>query len=731
MPRLLLVSNRLPVTVSVEGDRLQVTQSTGGLATGLRRPHERLQGLWFGWPGEVPGRDQRLKARVREELAKVRAVPLFLSQTEVHRYYDGFANGVLWPLFHYLLDRIPLQSQEWAAYRNVNMRFANLVADRYRSGDLIWIHDYHLMLAPAMIRRLLPDATIGFFLHIPFPSYEVFRLLPWRDELLKGILGADLIGFHTPSYLRHFAASVLHILGIETVVSDLWIEGRQVQLGAFPMGIDARAFSRLASTPEVMREARSLRMEQSGAQIVLGVDRLDYTKGIPLRLAAFERLLESEPSLRGKVMLMQVTVPSRLKVGAYKAFRRQVDGLVGRINSAYATFGAMPIHYLLQGFSEEQVASLYRAADVMLVTSLRDGMNLVAKEYVACRNDEDGVLILSEFAGASAQLADALPVNPYDVEGLAATIRRALAMPIEEQRMRMRRLRKSVLEEDVHHWVESYLDALTAVRDSGPGSGSPTRPSPRDAIDRTLERAAAAQSLALFLDYDGTLVPFVPDPEGAAPDQDLLSLLRRLGTRPRTSVHLVSGRRREQIDEWFGSLDIGLHAEHGLWSRWDRGSEWTAGRNVDTSWKEKVLPLLLEFSRRTPGASIEEKEASLVWHYRLADPEFGGLQAKELRIHLLELLSNLPVRVVSGERIVEVRSYEINKGIVLTEGLARMPEPGFVLAMGDDRTDEDLFSALPENSAGIHVGPAQSRAAVRLRNPAAAREFLKALANGN
>lgn len=724
MRRLLLVSNRLPVTMSSEHGAIAVTSSSGGLATGLQGPHEQSGGLWFGWPGNVDERKGSTRHAIRRQLADLRAVPIFLSRTEIDRYYDGFANGVLWPLFHYLLDRIPLQARDWASYRKVNERFAALVAKHHRSGDVVWVHDFHLMLLPGLIRERIPDATIGFFLHIPFPSSEVFRLLPWRGELLNGMLGADLIGFHTAEYMRHFAGSVVHVLGHDVDVSELRVEGRRVRLGVFPMGVDAAAFSEMAERPETVAGARAIRSQAADCRIILSVDRLDYTKGIARRLLAFERLLLNEPGLERRVRLVQVAAPSRLKVRAYKAFRRQVDGLVGRINGRFATPGFVPIHYLMQGFPRQELVAMYRAADVMWVTPLRDGMNLVAKEYIASRTEDDGVLVLSEFAGAAAQLGEALQVNPYDVDAQAATVKRALAMPIDEQRHRMRRLRRRVASEDVHRWAATFVEALNAVPVLREAAGWTPHWSPQSVIEETLGRLRRATRLTLFLDYDGTLVPFVPNPDDAQPDQALLDLINALSRRPDTQLQLVTGRRRDQVETWFGSLPIALHAEHGLWSRWDAGDDWMRAVDAGMPWKEQVLPLLQEFARRTPGALIEEKDASLVWHYRQAEPEFGSMQAKELRIHLLEMLSNTPVRVIGGNRIVEVRSYNVNKGAIVHGWAAREAEESLWVAMGDDVTDEDMFAALPDGGISIHIGPSSTSAKIRLREPGRARWFL-------
>lgn len=470
MSRLLIVSNRLPVTVQHQGGRISVHQSSGGLATGLRGPHERSGGLWLGWPGDASRFTPAQREELDASLAALRCVPIHLSPGEVTRYYEGYANGVLWPLFHYLIDRLPLASHDWETYRKVNERFAELTVASYREGDLIWVHDYQLMLLPGLLRQRLPGARIGFFLHIPFPSAETFRTLPQRAQLLQGLLGADLVGMHTPSYVRHLADSLHQVLGIE--VEGVRVghggEGRETRLAAFPMGVDAPAFAALADTPEVLEEAARIRSSMKEQHLLLGIDRLDYTKGIPRRLLAVERLLEREPSLRGKVRLTQISVPSRDKVAAYQQFRGEVEQLAGRINGSFSTVDSAPIHYLYRSFSMKQLVALYRAADVMLVTPLRDGMNLVAKEFPASRTDEDGVLVLSELAGAATELSDALLVNPFDIDQTAATIRRALSMPREERRARMGALRRRVAGYDVHRWAGEYVEALRATPRTSP-----------------------------------------------------------------------------------------------------------------------------------------------------------------------------------------------------------------------------------------------------------------------
>jgi trehalose 6-phosphate synthase/phosphatase len=599
------------------------------------------------------------------------------------------------------------------------------VAQHYQPGDLIWVHDYQLLLLPALLRERLPDARIGFFLHIPFPSEELFRTLPERDQLLRGLLGADLVGFHTPTYLRHFAASLTQILGLTIEIDRVQLANREVRLGVFPMGIDAETFRSLADDPAVQAEASALRGDGT-VRLIVGVDRLDYTKGIPRRLLAYERMLQNHPDLREKVRLIQVAVPSRTGIEAYQDFRSVVDELVGRINGDFGTPRWVPVHYIFRNLSEPELVALYRAADVMLVTPLRDGMNLVAKEFVASRTDGDGVLVLSEFAGASWELPEAVQVNPYDVDGTAEACYRALMMNIEERKSRLGPLRSRVETYDVHRWAATFLEQLEAITRPQPTSQrSPAGYGP--ARQALLARLNEAGDLIALLDYDGTLVPYTPTPELARPDAALLELLGGLASRPRTEVHVVSGRAREALEQWLGSLPLALHAEHGFWSRNRESGEWIPSGEVGGGWREPALAILRDVTARTPGSLVEVKAVALAWHYRLADPEAGARRANELRLHLTQLLSNQPVEILAGHKVVEIRPYGIHKGRIVPPLSPEKLASTTVLAVGDDRTDEDLFSALPSEAITVRVGPGATRARFRLDGVPSVRALLHSL----
>ncbi len=438
--RFIIVSNRLPVTAELKDGKLALHASHGGLATAMTHVHQKQGALWIGWPGETAAFDRAVRAELDQKLEESRMVPVHLTTKQVERFYEGFCNGVLWPLFHYLLDKVRLDAwRDWAAYKEANERFAEIVAKNYRPGDRIWIHDYHLLLLLALLRQRLPHASIAFFLHIPFPGSDVFRILPWRQEILQGLLGADLVGFHTHAYQRHFLSSVLRLLGVESKLDAIPHEGRMVRIGAFPISIDTAHFAEASRKPEIQKATEEIRTHNAGCKLILGIDRLDYTKGLRRRVLAVERLLERAPDLAGKFKFIQVAAPSRTKVEAYGQLRRSLDEMVGRVNARFSTIDWSPVQYMYQSLGEDQLLPLYRAADVMLVTPTRDGMNLVAKEFVACRNQEDGVLVLSEFAGAAWELGEAIIVNPYDVDEIRArAISRCTAhVPEDEQRFRM------------------------------------------------------------------------------------------------------------------------------------------------------------------------------------------------------------------------------------------------------------------------------------------------------
>ena len=721
--RILIVSNRLPITLKREASTIRVERSSGGLATGLSSTYQQGGGVWIGWPGfsgEIPeSQAEELQAQFRE----MNLVAVSVSEAEMERFYGAYCNGILWPLFHSFPSQLPLETHDFEAYREANVKFADAVAAVYRPGDRIWVHDYQLMLLPRLLRDRIPDASIGFFLHIPFPSSDTFRTLPARVDVLDGLLASDLIGFHTAGYMRNFASSVLYVLGAQADMDTINWQGRVSNMAVLPMGVDAPSFDALGRDEAVRALSGDFR-GPGGEQLLVGIDRLDYTKGIPRRLLAYERLLADHPELHGNVRLVQAAVPSRTGVDAYADFRNQVDALVGRINGRFGSPCWSPVHYIYRSLSTVEVAALYCAADTLLVTPIRDGMNLVAKEFIATRTDGLGVLVLSEFAGAAAELAEAVHVNPYDIEGSARAYFRALSMGDAERRTRMSRLRHRVFSYDIHWWARTFLATLEQC--SQRADLPAMKYSPRDDIEQALAAIGEASSLVLFLDYDGTLVPIAATPELAEPDAEIRDLLTSVASRPGTEVHVVSGRGRDTLEQWLGDLPLALHAEHGQWTRSSNG-EWTSREQPPDTWRAAALEILEEAAARTPGSLVEQKRSGIAWHYRMADPVFGARQANELKVHLSSMLSNAPVEVLSGDKVVELRPHGANKGTIPPLVLQAHAESPLAVAFGDDRTDEDLFEAIPESGYTFHVGPSASRARLRIRSVRDVRAALRTL----
>jgi len=723
--RTVLVSNRLPVTITRQDGEIEIVPSAGGLATAMGPMHAEGDGVWVGWPGEMPS-EPAVRRKMLQLLRERRLQPVKLPAEVVDGFYAGFSNSILWPLLHYGAHLAVLERGWWRAYQRANRIFAAKVAEVARPGDVIWVHDYHLMLLPEMLRQRLRDVRIVYFLHTPFPSSEIFRILPWRRELVQGLLGAELIGFHTFDYLRHFRATVQRVLGSESERDQVSIDGRSVRLGVFPIGIEADRFWRTATRdPKALEELEALKAQVPARKLILGVDRMDYTKGIPERLEGYERFLERFESYRGKVEFLQIGVPSRADLHQYERLRRTVEGIVGRINGRFGAADWTPVKYLYRGVPFQHLCALYRHARVALITPLRDGMNLVAKEYVACQRGAGGVLVLSEFAGAAADLTEAVLVNPYDVDSIADGLHSALTMPARERRRREQSLARRVWRGDVGRWGARVLRALA----SREAEETPYPPRLEGELRATLiESWLAASGRALLLDYDGTLRGFVSRPENARPDRKLLALLRRLAALPGVEVAVISGRDRETLGRWLGGLPITLVAEHGRWTR-ETGGDWVdvlGGRRPE--WLDEVRELLEEVSAVTPGAFVEEKSAALAWHYRTTNLELAELRLREIDERLQQLRSETDFDVLAGNRVLEIRVAGVSKGTSLVSLLAGKPPIDLIVAVGDDQTDEEMFAQLPRSAWTVHVGSRRSVARFSLADPSAVSRLLQELA---
>lgn len=708
MAKTIIVSNRLPIKIQKDGSTLTYKTSEGGLATGLGSIYKEGNNIWVGWPGLNISKESE-KDTVREDLKKMNLHPVFLSKTDIKEYYEGFSNETLWPTFHYFNQYAIYDHHLWEAYIKANQKFCDEIVKVAEPDDTIWIQDYQLLLLPQMVRSRFPNISIGFFLHIPFPSFEVFRLLPWRREILEGMLGADLLGFHTFDDMRHFFSTTSRLAGVNNHHGYLEIDGRTIVVDTFPMGIDYDKYATSAASPETIEREIKYRTSLGDQKFILSIDRLDYSKGIPQRLQAFELFLEKYPEYREKVSLIMIVVPSRDQVEKYKELKIEVDEIVGRINGSYGRITWTPIHYFYRSFPLDALSAFYRMAHVALVTPMRDGMNLVCKEYIASKLDHKGVLILSEMAGASKELSDALLINPNDVNQIADAINTALNMPEEEQMKRIRSMQSSLKRYNIHHWVKLFMTRLNYIKERQESLA--TKILDPLAIDNLRKRYEKASNRIIFLDYDGTVIPFYDNPKLASPDKELISLLQSLTEDKRNKVVIISGRDKHNLDQWLGDLNIDMICEHGVWLKeQEEGGEWKKiDEKLSDEWKNDIMPLLEFYVNRTPGSFIEEKDYSLVWHYRKVETGLGELRIRELSNHLHYLASQLNLQVLEGDMVVEIKSFEINKGKACMHWLEKYSHD-FIIATGDDWTDEDTFKAMPDEAYTIKVGSKNSMA---------------------
>jgi trehalose 6-phosphate synthase/phosphatase len=723
---LVIASNRLPVSVVKKDGALEFVASSGGLATAMSSL-EQDDRIWVGWPGVAS--DDLTEDEMREiehELAERGCYPVFLTARQVELFYEGYSNDTLWPLFHYFQSLTRHNDEYWVAYQHVNKLFADAAAKVSAPGGSIWVHDYHLMMMPQLVRELLPTAAIGFFLHIPFPSFEIYRLLPQRKDLLRGLLGADLIGFHVYDYARHFLSSCLRLLGITSHQGLLEYEGRTVKTDAYPIGIDYAKFRDTLAQPSTKKAISSLNDAHKSMKLILSVDRLDYSKGIPERLEAFRILLHDYPQWRGKVRLMMVAVPSRVEVKTYQQLRDTIEQTVSRINGEYGTVDWAPISYQFQNKPFEEVVALYAASDVALVTPVRDGMNLVAKEYVASKQGRPGVLILSEMTGAIDELPEALSINPSNTKSVAEAMNAALTMAKREQTRRLTVMQRRLKTYTVQAWGADFMNDLQAA--GGRRDQQHRKHMSVDSRAGLIDSYKNASTRLIILDYDGTLKDFVSTPRAlvAKPSIKLRRMIKRLAEDERNHLAIVSGRPKKALERWFRGIDLTLVAEHGAWTRYD--GKWTNADHDFKSVKKLLKPLLEKYVSRTAGSEVEEKDYSLVWHYRNVAPELAYVRAGEMKRELIDLIDDDNLGVYNGDKVVEIKPVEINKGYAASE-LEAVYQADFILAAGDDYTDEDMFRELPSDSYTIKVGSGDTKARYQLKNVTEMTRLLEELSN--
>jgi trehalose 6-phosphate synthase/phosphatase len=731
--RLIVVSNRLPITVSESGSKFRIKESVGGLVTGLssylstikESSMDKSDFIWVGWPGlSVTGHKQD---ELRKKAESMNLSPVFLSEKVMDRFYYGFCNKTIWPLFHYFTTYTVYDEEYWKNYKFVNELFCEQVLSTAKPDDFIWIHDYHLMLLPGMLREKLPQAKIGFFLHVPFPSYEIFRTLPgeWRSSILEGLLGADLCGFHTYDYTRHFLGCVLRILGHENNLGVISMPDRVVKADTYPMGINFKEFLDALKSGEAVKEVKTLKKEFGESHLILSIDRLDYTKGILNRLKGYYEFLERFPEWHGKVHLLMIVVPSRVGVDRYNQMKREIDEKVGNLNGTFGTIYWTPVIYQYRFIPFLPLSGLYSACNISLVTPLRDGMNLIAKEYLACRTDNTGVLILSEMAGASKELNEAIIVNPNNPADIAFAIKEALEMPVTEQVRRNKIMRARLKRYNVVKWANDFMSNLDSIKHVQDELNA--RLLDNSQREEIIKKFNSPIEKLFLLDYDGTLVPFAGRPEEARPTHELIHLLSHIASKVGVHLTIISGRDKETLGKWLGKVDATLIAEHGVWIK-EPGKSWGMIRPLNKGWMKSLMPLLQNYSDLLPGSLIEEKDYSLVWHFRKSDPDQASKIARELLDELMNFTANMEVQILQGNKVIEIKNTGINKGTIANHMLS-LNDYKFVLAIGDDVTDEDMFRVLPKSACTIKVGMKTSHAKYNLQNYVEVRKLLEAIIN--
>lgn len=719
--KIVIIANRLPVKIERSDEGFTIERSEGGLATGLGSLETEAEKYWVGWPG-IHTDDETERLQITEKLHELKFHPVFLSNEQISNYYEGYSNSTIWPLCHYFFSFIEYKAEYWAAYREVNALFSRESLPFIENDDIVWIQDYQLMLLPKLIRDKKPATSIGYFHHIPFPSYELFRVLPEREEVLEGLLGADLIGFHTHDYMRHFISAIYRVLNLNCNLDEITLKERIVHVDAFPMGINYEQYHEAPALPVVREKSAMLREKLSDKQVILSVDRLDYSKGILHRLEGYAQFLENNPEYHEQVSLAMIVVPSRDNVEMYAELKAKIDQAIGEINGRYARLGWSPIFYFYRSFSFEELIAMYDIADIALVTPLRDGMNLVAKEYLAAKRDQPGVLILSEMAGASIELQDALIINPNDKDEIEKAILQALTMPLEEKRERMSRMQKRIASRTVKRWANDFVKELRSIKEQN-----------REILQKVVGKRQLTQiksaydeasSRLILLDYDGTLSPFVRKPEDAIPSEQLLELIRRMSADKHNKVVINSGRNHQILDKWFAGLHIDFAAEHGVFYKDD--GVWHRNIMEEIVWDEEILDIIHHTIDKTPRSHLEQKDAALVWHYRNVDVWLAELRAQQLINALIGPCARLNLQIVPGNKIVEIKPPDYNKG---SEVIRRLEKDAydFVLAIGDDTTDEDMFRALPTDGISIKVGSFSPAAKYRIPLQSSVIPFLSKL----
>ena len=720
--KLIIISNRLPLKASkLDSGEFEFSRSEGGLTTGLDSRQMEVEKHWVGWPGAFAETSEE-QEKITKHLDEFKFHPVFLTAEHIQNYYEGYSNNVLWPLCHYFYSFVEYENKYWETYKEVNEMFCQAAIPFIEPGDIVWVQDYQLMLLPQLLRKAFPGISIGYFHHIPFPSYELFRVLPERDELLQGLLGADLIGFHTYDYMRHFVSACERVLDLQFKLDQVSLDNRIAFVDAFPMGINYTLYYDTPMLPQVQQKALELKNSFGPHKLILSVDRLDYSKGIIHRLKGFALFLEKHPEYKEKVSMAMIIVPSRDKVDRYADLKTKIDELIGSINGMYSTINWTPVYYFYRSFDFEELVAMYHIADIALVTPLRDGMNLVAKEYIATKREDPGVLILSEMAGAAIELTDAIIVNPNDIEEIERAILEALEMPEKEQLKRLKAMQKIVAKQTVNKWAGDFVTELKAIKQKNTDLN--TEKLDEDTFIKIQQDYRTAKKRLFILDYDGTLAGFKGRPEDAIPTKELMGILEKLSDNKKNKVVISSGRNQTTLEKWFGKLPITLAAEHG--ASYKEDGVWHKNLPLNQPWDNEIIDIIQSFVDKTPRSKLEVKETALVWHYRNVDGWLASIREQQLLVALIAPCTRQNLQIMRGNKVIEVKSPYHNKGSEVRR-ILKNHSFDFILAMGDDTTDEDTFRELPNEAYTIKIGAISEIARYNLRSQTGTLPFLKRL----
>lgn len=724
--RMLFCSGNLPFSVRKQKNGFSITEQPSGVGSAIGSVYGAYESLWFG-NLEIPDTYKTQdRANLRKQLGtELNCHPIFLGDRKFMTGHRQFCDRTLWPLCHYRPESCQFKEDSWHDYQRYNKAYYDALKPHIHSKDTVWIHDHQLLLLPALIRKDFPEVAIGFFLHTPFPSFELFRLLPWRIEILQGMIGADLIGFHIYEYTRHFQSTLFRILGHETKLGSFITDQRLIHTDAFSLGVDFNSLAALRKTQECQNSIDRLSEIIGKRRAILSVDRLDPSRGINEKLDAIESLFQSHKDYARRAVFLLRTFGTPHDTDA-AAYRKHIAARIKTINRKYGTASQAVILHEHGQSAREQMAALYNVSDILLVGSLRDGMNLIGKEYVAARNSDRGTIVLSEFAGGARELSEAIPVNPYDLHGTANAIAEAITMPVKKQISRFRRMKQRQRRNTALHWAVDFIEGLKSVKARQLAISSHAF-NHKTMVQVMTDYHQATQRLIL-LDYNGTLVPIPKDGRTKPPPSKLLDILALLGRNKHNRVVLITDNSQSMIDRWFKDTPVDLIACSDAAYRMD--GEWTAYQELSTDWRDDARPILEKYVVRTPGSYIDEKKYAMIWHFENAVKELGEVRSRELMEDLRSFTGMENLKINEGQRLIEIKNAETYKASMLKAYVGES-QWEFMLAVGDDESNESMFQVLPPDAYTIRIGSSLTSARYNLADQARFLGYLRQLTGTN